>query len=61
MNDRKKIKVKKTFVTMLMFLGLFMVGCSKPNKVETAPWSKAQVEQMEIDEVNSVPIAIVRF
>lgn len=61
MNFRKKIKAKKTFLTILMLLGLFMVGCSEPNNVETPPWSKAQVEQMEIDEVDSVPIAIVRF
>jgi PBP1b-binding outer membrane lipoprotein LpoB len=48
---------------LIVFLGIIFVltGCSKQTKVETPPWSKQQVKQMEEEKVESVPLIKFKF
>jgi len=52
----------KIILTVIILFGIIMiVGCSENSKVKTAPWSKTQIERMEMREVESVPIFIAEF
>jgi hypothetical protein len=47
---------------MIVLLGIMMaVGCERHRERDFGPWSKAQIERMEIREVESVPIFIAEF
>lgn len=56
----KKMKQLIKLVVLVAFV-VALTGCSKQTKVETPPWSKEQVKQIENDDVKVVPFAIFRF
>ena len=37
------------------------VGCDHNRNKDFGHWSKVEVERMEIDEIESVPLFVVRF
>ena len=51
----------KIFLTLIVLCSIMLAGCSNSAKVETPPWSEKQVEQFNQDEVNTVPLAVLRF
>ena len=55
------MKNLKTIMAVMLLVGFMVAGCSEQAKLETPPWSDEQIEQMEDEGVDSVPIAIRRF
>jgi len=51
----------KKLIVMSLLLVIILTGCSESTKVETPPWSKEQVKQMEEDNVKSVPLVKIKF
>ena len=51
----------KIVLTLVILLSMMIAGCSEPTKVETPPWSEAQVKAMEYEDINVVPFFIVRY
>jgi hypothetical protein len=51
----------KGFITILAAMMFVLTGCFEDAKVETPPWSDRQQEQMEDDNIETIPFAIFRF
>ncbi len=52
----------KIILTMILLYSIVMVvGCENSHTISRGPWSDAEIERMEIEEVESVPLLLVRF
>ena len=61
MNLRKKEKMKKIILTIAMIFCIVLMGCDHRRNRDVGPWSEAQIERMEMREIESVPIYIAEF
>ena len=52
--------MRKIWILLTVVFVISLIGCSKQNKLETPPWSETQIEQMQEDEVETVPFGIIR-
>lgn len=51
----------KKLIVSLGIVIFVLTGCSEQSKVDSPPWNKKQITQMEADEVTTVPLAIFKF
>jgi len=62
LTSRKMLKIMKIILTLVVLLGIMMaVGCERSHTISRGSWSDAEIERMEIEEIESVPLLLVRY
>lgn len=56
---KKKVKKMRKLVVLLFLLVIGLSGCGKP--IKTPPWDEKQVKKMENDNIDTIPLFIMRF
>ncbi len=46
-------------LVLLVFI-LFLIGCSN-STVKTPPWNNKELEQLQQDNIETIPVLVVRF
>jgi len=59
-SKKERQEMKKIILLLAVFI-IVLSGCSQQTKLETPPWNEKQLEQMENEKINTVPIGILRF